>query len=102
MRDIDLGKIEKALIRLRQTYYDKANKPHTLLAKQLRDRAATTTTTHLRDTRRVIDNTRRVIDLVEVANRNKLEAILLSLDAEKAFDSLGWPFLFATLNWAGI
>lgn len=102
LRDIDLGKIEKALIRLRQTYYDKANKPHTLLAKQLRDRAATTTTTHLRDTRRVIDNTRRVIDLVEVANRNKLEAILLSLDAEKAFDSLGWPFLFATLNWAGI
>lgn len=48
------------------------------------------------------DNTRRVIDLVEVANRNTMEAILLSLDAEKAFDRLGWPFLFATLNRAGI
>lgn len=48
------------------------------------------------------DNTRRVIDLMEVANRTKLEAILLSLDAEKAFDRLSWPFLFATLHRAGI
>ncbi|XP_077321582.1 uncharacterized protein LOC143955402 [Lithobates pipiens] len=48
------------------------------------------------------DNTRRVIDLVEVANRNNTEAILLSLDAEKAFDRLGWSFLFATLRRTGV
>lgn len=48
------------------------------------------------------DNTRKVIDLLEVANRTKVEALLLSLDAEKAFDRLSWPFLFATLRRAGI
>ena len=48
------------------------------------------------------DNTRRVIDLVEVANRAGTEALLLSLDAEKAFDRLGWPFLFATLQRVGM
>lgn len=54
LRDIEIGKIEKALVRLRQTYYDKANKPHTLLAKQLRDKVATTTTTQLRDANGVL------------------------------------------------
>lgn len=47
------------------------------------------------------DNTRKVIDLVDVANREKTAALLLSLDAEKAFDRLGWPFLFATLQHVG-
>lgn len=47
------------------------------------------------------DNTRKVIDLVEVANRDGAPSMLLSLDAEKAFDRLGWPFLFATLTHMG-
>lgn len=47
------------------------------------------------------DNTRRIIDLIEVANRDGLETLVLGLDAEKAFDRLGWPFLFATLKHMG-
>lgn len=43
------------------------------------------------------DNTRRIIDLIDVANRDGLESLVLGLDAEKALDHLGWPFLFATL-----
>lgn len=47
------------------------------------------------------DNTRRIIDLIDVANREGTNALVLGLDAEKAFDSLGWPFLFATLHYMG-
>lgn len=43
------------------------------------------------------DSTRRATDLIDVVNRTQSEALLLSLDAEKAFDRLSWPFLFATL-----
>lgn len=49
LRDIDLKKTEKALLRLRQTYYDKANKPHTLLARQLHEWAAATSPTSIKD-----------------------------------------------------
>lgn len=49
-RDIDIGKVEKALLRLRQTYYDKANKPHTLLARQLCEHSIVASPTFLRDT----------------------------------------------------
>lgn len=52
--------------------------------------------------RKAGDNTRKVIDLIEVANRENSAALLLSLDAEKAFDRLGWPFLFATLRHIGV
>lgn len=43
------------------------------------------------------DKTKRAIDLIGVVNRNQSEAPLLSLDAEKAFNRLGWPFMFAAL-----
>lgn len=37
------------------------------------------------------------MDLIDVANREGQASLILSLDAKKAFDHLGWPFLFATL-----
>lgn len=48
--------------------------------------------------RQASDNTRRVIDLVEMANREGFASLL---DAEKTFDRLGWPFLFAMLSHMG-
>lgn len=47
------------------------------------------------------DNTRKVIDLIDVANRDNSESLILSLDAEKAFDRLSWPFMIATLRHMG-
>lgn len=37
LKSIDMGRVEKALLRLRQLYYDKGNKAHTLLARKLRE-----------------------------------------------------------------
>uniref|UniRef100_A0A803J6H5 Reverse transcriptase domain-containing protein n=1 Tax=Xenopus tropicalis TaxID=8364 RepID=A0A803J6H5_XENTR len=44
------------------------------------------------------DNTRRTINLIDVLNRQKKQALILSLDAEKAFDRLDWSYLFALLQ----
>lgn len=40
------------------------------------------------------DNTRRAIDLIEIVNRREEAMLLLSLNAEKAFDHLNWSFMF--------
>lgn len=44
------------------------------------------------------DNTRRTIDLVEVVNKGRTSSLLLSLDAEKAYDRLNWSFLMETMR----
>lgn len=49
-------------------------------------------------TRHAGDNTRRTIDLIDLLTKTKCSAIVLSLDAQKAFDHLSWPFMFAVLS----
>lgn len=44
------------------------------------------------------DNTRRTIDLIDIANRMDAPTLLLGLDAEKAFDRLSWTFMRETLS----
>lgn len=47
--------------------------------------------------RQTHDNIRRAIHLIEKANKKKLPAVLVGLDAEKAFDRVDWSFLFRVL-----
>lgn len=49
-------------------------------------------------TRHVGDNIRRTIDLIDLLTKTKRPALVLSLDAQKAFDRLSWPFMFAILS----
>uniref|UniRef100_A0A8C5N3B2 Reverse transcriptase domain-containing protein n=1 Tax=Leptobrachium leishanense TaxID=445787 RepID=A0A8C5N3B2_9ANUR len=51
--------------------------------------------------RQAYDNTRRACDLVWLAQRLKVPAVFLSLDAEKAFDRVGWAYLFQVLTHLG-
>lgn len=44
------------------------------------------------------DNIRRLLNLINVTQEHKLPALIISLDAEKAFDRVEWKFLFATLK----
>ena len=44
--------------------------------------------------RQTQDNIRRMIHIVEETQRTKNSAILVSVDAEKAFDSVNWIYLY--------
>lgn len=44
------------------------------------------------------DNIRRFLDIIHCAGQINMPVVALSLDAEKAFDRLEWPFLFAVLQ----
>lgn len=47
--------------------------------------------------RQATDNIRRTLHILNFISNNKVEAAMLSLDAEKAFDSVRWSFLYKVL-----
>ncbi len=47
--------------------------------------------------RQTQDSIRRTLHVIEQINKDKLQAVMLSLDAEKAFDRVNWEFLYQTL-----
>uniref|UniRef100_A0A8C5GMF3 Reverse transcriptase domain-containing protein n=1 Tax=Gouania willdenowi TaxID=441366 RepID=A0A8C5GMF3_GOUWI len=48
--------------------------------------------------RHCTDNVRRLFNLINMAQNSKKKTIILSLDAEKAFDRVNWSFLLAVLD----
>lgn len=44
------------------------------------------------------DNIRKTFHILNHVEQNKIETALLSLDAEKAFDSVRWSFLYKVLH----
>lgn len=48
--------------------------------------------------RQTQDNKRRVLHVIEQMNNEKLGALVLSLDAAAAFDSVSWDFLYLVLH----
>lgn len=48
--------------------------------------------------RQTHDNIRRTLHLIDKIERENKTAVLLSLDAEKAFDRVNWEFLYQTLD----
>lgn len=51
--------------------------------------------------RQTQDNIRRTLHIVEQIHKHHLSAALVSLDAEKAFDRVNWPFLYKVLERMG-
>lgn len=44
------------------------------------------------------NNVRRLLNIIQLCQQNNLKGMVVSLDAEKAFDRIEWDFLFFTLK----
>ena len=48
--------------------------------------------------RQTQDNIRRALHIIQQVRQENSSSMVLSLDAEKAFDSFGWEFLYLVMN----
>lgn len=48
--------------------------------------------------RQTSDATRRIVNVIHYAERTRTPSLLLSIDAEKAFDRVHWTYMEMTLN----
>lgn len=47
------------------------------------------------------NNIRRTLNIITCAKRNRQNSMLVSFDAQKAFDTVNWQFLYKTLTAMG-